>query len=373
LEAAAILNQWRSQGVLRKDRFEAFYPYFQRYSALGDNETRLQKGFMAGVYLPEGSIHTHEATMPAWVQERVRYLQAAGVQMQATHGLYEDPNFLLEHLLTSRLGFPLADVVDDEGIRHILNRMTDLQGINTLQEHLHRRTLYLADGHHRLAAHKRMLQLYEERFGAPPPKDHPLNYHMMYLTNLSSPNLTISPTHRLVQLPEGFSLDAFLEIIGRYFHYQACDQRTPLYRELKQRDYDMGIVLGGKNFLLKKRAEYDPDQAIPLDLHPSVKALDYTAVHYIILDLAIGYPFEEQAEIPGISYEKDASKVIKTAQQAPNCMGILMNELGVRQMQAVSDAGAHMPQKSTYFYPKVLPGILLSDLLNASEIGSLLP
>jgi uncharacterized protein (DUF1015 family) len=125
----------------------------------------------------------------------------------------------------------------------------------------------------------------------------------------------------------------------------------------------IGLVLDGKLLLL--RAKFAPAEMaslVPLAQPAAVRQLAYTWVHYLILDQLLGIPYAEQAHSTQIRYLKSMGAAIKEAQTQPRTLCLLMPEVSPQEMMDVCQSGARMPQKSTYFYPKVNGGLLFSLL-----------
>jgi uncharacterized protein (DUF1015 family) len=363
--ASQYFAAWVAQGVIKRDSKPAIYPYYQRFSLYGDSRVYVRKGFVAMVRLntPGGvpQILLHEETIRHSVSHVTELLDRLRLNVAPTHGLYHDPNFRLEALLDSTMEHPIIDCLDYQGVQNQLGMLDDPQAIEMVQNFLADQSVVLADGHHRLEASETVRRRHYQRnpkLGAGPC---PVDYQMMYLTNAAAPDLRILPTHRVFELPSGWTPDRLEAACRHYFYLEAFGERTPFYRELAGREHTIGLLLQDRQWLLRLRDDLAPDSLISLDLLPEVKALDYTLLHYLILDRVLGIPYHKQSQHPAIQYVKDYAKAVELARQ-PGFVGFFLNGVKMKDLLAVTYAGGRMPPKSTFFYPKVLSGIVMADL-----------
>ena len=139
-------------------------------------------------------------------------------------------------------------------------------------------------------------------------------------------------------------------------------ERTPIYQQLRDRPRSFGMVLGSLQFRLDLRKEIDPVKAIDLDLPPSVKELDYTILHYFVFDRVLGIPYLEQHGCDDIEYIKDYGLAVKQAVNKRDRVAFITRDTSMEQMMRVCRSGALMPQKSTFFYPKVVCGLVFASI-----------
>lgn len=350
-ESAAIWAGWQAQGVVLRDAFPTIYAYEQRFSLYGRTSPYRRLGFMALLNDdPSAScIRVHEDVLPDRVAHRVAEYDPLPLQALPTHGLYEDADFRVERILADYAPYPLAEVADPTGTQHTLWAITDRGIIARIQDVLRDLPVYLADGHHRWAAY----QAYAQTHGA--------NGHLMFFSNLLADDLLILPTHRVVELPAGFAWASFLAQLQNWFTVQELKGREPLYRVLERGRFAILLTDGQRAVGLTLRPGLAPESVVDLLLPEEVKRLDYTLLHALVLDKALGYPYAKQASNAAITYWKNAPTAVKRTVPGKK-MAALMGSVPVAQFRAVCDAGARMPQKSTYFHPKALGGLVFADL-----------
>jgi uncharacterized protein (DUF1015 family) len=362
-------QSWKDTGVVRQDSMPAIYVYYQEFSLFGDEKKYVRKGFVSMIRIQEPAVPTgtelilHEGTISASVADRRRLLERLMLNTAPTHGLYEDPEFQLEAIMDAYMVHPDYSYIDYQGVINKLAVVQDRRDILRFQAVLDARPVYLADGHHRLAS---SVALREKalREGWPIEEDSPLHYHMMYLTNLCSDDLRILPIHRVFHLPERtFNPNPILGKLREYFNITDITfAREPIYQSVGDRPRAFGMVMGSTQFLLELRPEIDPIRDIDLPLPDAVKNLDYTLLHYFIFDKVLGAPYLDQHAADGIHYVKDYGVAVKQAVTWPNQLTFITRGTTMDQMMDVCRSGALMPQKSTYFYPKVVCGLVFASI-----------
>lgn len=363
------LKEWKELGIIKQDPMPGIYVYYQRFRLFGSQENLVRKGFVSMIRVSEdsGSLHSdivlHEDTISSSVKERTVLLDKTLLNTAPTHGLYEDPDFTLEELMDSYMESPRYEYVDYQGVVNQLAIVQDLRDIQKFQELLRTRKVYLADGHHRLASSV-YFQQQSLKNGVNLAPDSMRNYHLMYMTNLCADDLRILPIHRLLTLPEvTHNPNPILDRLREFFIIEDITfGRSPIYQTLKDRSRTFGLVLGSLQFLLALRPEIDPVEAIDLDLPPAVKALDYTVLHYFVFDKVFGIPYQEQHGCDDIAYLKDYGLTVKQAVNHHNKVAFITRETSMEQMMSVCKSGALMPQKSTFFYPKVVCGLVFASI-----------
>ncbi len=372
--AAALLEQWRSQGILLQDQAAALYPYDIEYTTVtGGRKTR--KGFVCLVKLTDfshGIVKPHEETFATVVDDRLALTRACRAQFSQVFSVFSDPSLHVLELLDRHRGQPLYRVVDNDGNIHQLWRMFDRQTIDSIEQLLADRVVYIADGHHRYVT----ALSYSKEAASP---DGPEQYIMMYLSPIEDDGLTILPTHRLIRYPGSLTLNGFLEKISTMFYLEEVRgaSREALLQDLlsrmeemrgdKKKDEtgvfgcylaadDRGFVLH-TNDLARQRLTARP---------PSLRQLDAVMLNDLIIEQALGLD-QHQCEQQGlITYHSDLAQALDTsvklsAFQEPGVpLLFLVNATTIEQVKSVSDAGLFMPHKSTYFYPKIVTGLVMN-------------
>ena len=365
--AARRLAEWQAAGVLRQDELPGIYAYYQYFRLPGETRERCRKGFICHLRAyawEEGVVLRHENTLPAAVNDRAELLAALQLQTSATHGLYSDPGFTLEALLDEAIADPLCQTEEDyQGARDVLGVIQDVATIRRFQVALAAQTIILADGHHRYEASVAYRQARALAAGARGGSGHePWHYHLMYLTNAASDDLRILPTHRLLRaLPAGWTDAELLTRLAEYFVVKPQAEAQDLPEVLAGRPGAFGLYLpGGQAYQLRLRPGLAEQVSWPMPA--VVRALDLTLLHYYAFEKTLGVPGPRQRSWPGVAYVRGLAEALRQVDQGEARVAFITNEVTMAQVQAVCYSGAVMPPKSTFFYPKVLGGLLFSSV-----------
>jgi uncharacterized protein (DUF1015 family) len=365
--AARTLAAWRSDGTLHKDPRPSVYAYEQAYRVPGTATDRTQRGFFARVQLepfgPESGIRPHERTLAAPREDRYRLLRATGVNTSPVIGLYEDrvgeSPALLDGIATAS---PSADVVDDDGVRHRMWQVPDDgTGDGTalaLAAAAGRGPITIADGHHRYETALRYRD--ERRMSRSCEEDPAFDYVLMLLLESSHQPLTVLPTHRVVRAASAARRAA--DDAAALFTVEKDVPRDRLLREFDGVDGGgrgrFGLWSKGGGAILEAR----PDAFRSLEPASGAAAatLDVTRLAVALEQL---YRLDTQAVTTGgrVEYTKSASEAISMVDAGGDGdVAFLLEPTPVSSIIAVAAEGDVMPQKSTYFYPKPLTGLVIN-------------
>jgi len=382
--AGAVFKQWQAEGILRRDAEPALYLAEQTFS-LGPGHRVRRRGVMAMVRLAayeEGVILPHERTFAKYKADRLALMQAAPANLEAILGFYPGPAETV-HAVFERTtaANPLADFTDEDGTRQRLWALRDRGEARTLTEALRARPVIIADGHHR---YETALQFRAERraaAGAPGGDDRrPHEFVLMHLTCADDPGLVILPTHRLIRQRPPVARTALPDALGRFFRVELrpldagnpSQSLPPILAELADRGRRapaFAVYAGGPEILLLT----SHDQRVVDDLqrtgHSAVYAhLDVAILHHLVLEQVLGIRSVGAAD-DAITYTRDAVQAVQTVAAGEAHLTLLQNPPLVSQVQAIALAGERMPQKSTYFYPKLLSGLVISPLDPSETMG----
>jgi uncharacterized protein (DUF1015 family) len=305
----------------------------------------------------------HENTLPLAVNDRAELLAALQLQTSATHGLYRDEAFELEALLDETIADPLVQTEEDyQGARDVLGIVQDVAAIQQFQAVLARQAVILADGHHRYEASVAYREARLLAAGSVATGHEPWNYHLMYLTNMASDDLRILPTHRVLrELPGGCTPDELLVRLGEYFDVKPQAEVQDLPELLAGKRGAFGLYLpGGASYKLRLRPAL-LDQ-VPWPMPAAVRALDLTLLHYYAFERALGVRGPRQRTWPALTYVRGLAECVRQVDQGEAQAAFFTNEVTLAEVEAVCHSGAVMPPKSTFFYPKVLGGLLFADV-----------
>jgi len=360
LAAKNLLNQWKTTGILEQDDLPGIYVYFQYFRLPGEKEERCRKGFVAQIKATpweENMILRHENTIVSAVHDRVDLLRATEIQASPTHGLYEDPNLELEFWMDQAMERPLYELEDYQGVREVLARITDPTIVSKFLKTLSDKKVILADGHHRLEAAIEYRKEQEAVRIAVPWKA--ADYHLMYLTNVVGNHLEILPTHRLFYGNE-LEKENFFFALEVWFEIKPMGDAAELASYSFQRKHSFGLVWEDAAYVIKFRQE-KWDQVAP-HLPEILRQLDLVLLHDVVFDKVLGLSPSAQRTTPALAFERNFSRCVQEVHSKKAKFAIITREIDLNQVMEVCNSGQLMPQKSTYFYPKALGGMLFATV-----------
>lgn len=365
--AAKTLQEWRDKGIMKRDEAPAFYVYHQTFEDHGN--VILRKGFISAIRVHDYDqkvVLPHERTLRGPKIDRLDLMKATNAQMSQIFLLYNDPAQKVDQALDAQCTRDAdIDITTEDGIRHQIWVVTDEATIAFVQEAVADDQLLIADGHHRYETAVGFRDL-EPSTGEVRPRD----YAMAYLANGADPGLIVWPTHRSVHSVAGFELNAWLEKVRQYFDVTELGSLSTeaALAELEKHSKDVAYVVAtnqnGKivSYLLKLRLADAQAELAKLDVVEAARTLDVTVLHDFILAQLTGVDLDAQARKANIRYPRFEAEVDEELQRDDVNMVILMNATPIDKIREVCVTGGFMPQKSTYFYPKVLSGLVVNDL-----------
>ncbi|MBT9166988.1 MAG: hypothetical protein DDT19_00312 [Syntrophomonadaceae bacterium] len=369
--AHSFFKAWLEQHILVHEKQPAIYLYEQEFTASGSRLTR--SGFIAGIGVEDyetGVILPHEETLSKAKADRLELLRHCHANFSPIFGLYDDSSLTVEKI-ASRHKQNTADVefTDENGESHrlwIINSPGDLATITTLFKS---QKVYIADGHHRyetaLNFDKEMRAKGDSRF----------SFCLMTLVNLHDPGLVIYPIHRLVKNVAEFSAEDFLENLKQIFTITTLalpdtDCEAILSAELDANTVLMAdnhaflLYLGDKKLhrlILRRAADNQLMAASRSTLSPAWCSLDVAILQSLVLEGLLGIDKGKRAGGTNLAYTREEADALKRVDTGEFQAVFYLNPTRVREVTAVAAAGDKMPQKSTYFYPKLITGLVIND------------
>ena len=368
--AARTLAGWRSDGTFRKDPHPSLYVYEQAYRVPGTDVIRTQRGFFGRLRLSafgEGAVLPHERTMSGPKEDRYKLLRATGVNTSPVVAVYDDPSSAGSRVLdavTARA--PDVDLTDDDGVRHRLWAIeADGDGaaaVAPLLDAASRGPVTIADGHHRYETALRYRD--ERRMSRSCEEDPAFDYILTLFIDAGAEPLTILPTHRIVRGLGDDGAAALLDRLEDLFEVERGVDQT----DLRDRFDAAGLARGGDGrfgvwtraggALLTARSQaFDP--LLP-DGGAALRSLDVSLLGAALERLA---GIDSEAVAAGaIEYTKSAGEAIERVEAGLDGAdaAFLLEPTPVAAVLAVAADGDVMPQKSTYFYPKALTGLVIN-------------
>lgn len=350
--SAALLTEWRREGVLVPEPQPAFYRYVQTFLIGG--ETFVRTAIVALIKLEpyaNGVVLPHEETFPKHKEDRLRILEATRAHLECIYGLFEDEDAgVLEALKHAPVGSGVTTKSDD-GVDHAFEPIIDPSTIEQLTGLLADKKIWIADGHHRYET----ALAFREALG---PQSGPVaeDYMMMAMSSLSDPGLVLLPTHRIVQHWK-YNRQTALEALSELFEiHETHSSRLldQLYEDPSVRTFAVAFE-GGLGYILKPKDEAAL-MARTTGGSSALRELDVTVLHQVIFDQLLGLP-----PLDNIAYTRDAQEAIREVNEGA-AAAFLMRPPTVDDMKTIALGGERMPQKSTYYFPKILSGLVLWSL-----------
>jgi uncharacterized protein (DUF1015 family) len=355
--AAALLESWQLEGVLVRDRNPAIWAHTQEY--VGPDGSRLTRhGFFCRVRIEQygpGRIRPHERTHPGPKEDRLRLTRATRTNISPIFSLYSDPTQAAWSALRPATGqAPWGEVTDSDGTVHRVWPVQDPQVIAAVQEATADAELLIADGHHRYET----MQTYAHELGGE--GEH--RYVLMCLVALEDPGLTVFPTHRVLSGLDDGRRDALALTFQRDFEISEVplDQiAPPPGTGPLQLGYIDARDLRPSRLTLKNQAI--ADAALP-GRSPAYRQLDTGVLEALLLKDALGLSDEDISHFNGLFYARDVAEALAMVRSHEYDAALLLRPTPVSQVRDIAAAGENMPPKSTYFYPKLLTGLLFNPL-----------
>jgi uncharacterized protein (DUF1015 family) len=358
--AAELLQRWRAEGALRLDPAPSLYVYEETYTLRG--ERRVQRGVLASVALDDTAtwVLPHERTMTAPVADRLRLLEATGVNLSPVFGVYAGagrPGAVLDGVTGAP---PAVDYVDDAEVGHRLWPVSDHERIAAWCELLADLRVLIADGHHRY----RTSLAYRDAMRATRPGPGPWEELLLLLVDADAHGPAVLPIHRLVA---GLDGDAVLAGLDGDFDARPAGSPAEVEALLEALPADavgFGLYAGGRSWLLVAR---DPD-ALAAEAGRARRLLDVEVLHGPVLSkrLAVN-DFEHR-----VAYEHDLAHAVSRVDEGGFASLIVVRPARFADVAAVAAAGEVLPQKTTYFSPKPRDGLVLRPL-DAEASGTAMP
>jgi len=364
--AEKTLTEWLAAGVVERSARPAIYQYTQTFHVEGRLLHRT--GFIARVRLEEfdrGRIVPHERTFPAAKEDRLRLLTALEVNTSSIFALYSGAHPELDRLREQAASRePLIDLVDELGIRNELRPIEAVGEIAVIQRELESPRLLIADGHHRYetALNYRRARRHENASSEPQPYD----YTMMTLVACGDPGLVILPTHRVVKSLPADAIASFTRRAREVFNVEEIAHRDAFRARLNDSGSGaIGVTLkGSSNYLILRLRSRSAMKAAMPDAAAEVRRLDVSVLHALVFDRIFGLGADEIRKGGNIEYTIEIGGALGAVAQGHADGAFLMNPPSIQDVEQVSDAGATMPEKSTYFHPKLLTGLVMNPLFD---------
>lgn len=374
--AAEYFRRWESEGTLIRANQPCLYITSLTFDPGDGKGQRTRWGIITLVRIEDenaGVILPHERTFSAHREDRLKLMRACSAQFSQIFGLYEDPdNTVLDACKKAIDSAPQIAFDLEDGTKH---RMWILQSpplFKQLADAMAEKAILIADGHHRYETSCNFRNVMRARYGSRP-ANRSYEYVMMYLSDMSDKGLTILPSHRLIKTAPNFQLDPFLENVRSRFEIEHFpfsgvnipQERTVLQQRLKEAGrlntaiafYEHG---SGQCYLfsLKPTAM----EKMNGDLHPALKKLDVLVLSRLVLQSALGFTKKDLDNDEIFNYQSSMAAAISHVRCGDYQMAFLLNPTKIEHVKEIASNSLVMPRKSTYFYPKVVTGLVFNKI-----------
>ena len=361
--AADLVTHWQNDGVMAQDDADSLYILEQDFTDL-DGHRRTRRAFFAAVRIPEADERTilgHERTFAWKVTDRIALTEATGLNQGAVFLLYADPEKELAKFYAQtqeREPDMVAHTIDG-----VTQRMWRVPYDPAVTKFFDGESLYIADGHHRYRTACEYRDKARQKHGAPKAGE-PVprsEYVMAGLVDMGDPGLIVYPAHRVLDPPVELDIPHFMKALERRFDIQQIHDNLPHHMDVAKRHTlqafhgcVMGLVIHGVGQFVLQLKHIDRVEFLGDDHGPAWRDLDVAVLHRGILERKMGLP--QDAEF---IYEVNTQKAIEMVTSGQKKMAFILDKLRPEQICACADADEYMPQKATYFFPKLCSGAVM--------------
>ena len=361
--AAEFLREWIASGVLVHEDKPSVYLYEQEFEARG--EKKIRSGFIAGVQANDyskGEVLPHEETLPKHKADRLNLMKVTLANFSPIFGLYADPDHNIEAALNKAKGSqkPDAEVTDDQGVVNKLWVVSDENTVQTVVQQMAAKKIFIADGHHRYETAvnfgKEMAAQGKQGF----------DYLMICLVNLYNEGLVVFPTHRVVKNIADFDLNVLLNKLTDDFNVEeitglSLNEFIAKLEVQGQNAHAIGLYSNNKYYLVNLKDEDRLDKLALEGRSAAWRRLDVSILHTLILEKLLGIGSQQRADESNLVYLRDDEATKAAVDNGSAQLALFMNSTRVEEVTNIATGGEKMPQKSTFFYPKVITGLVMND------------
>ena len=361
--AKELYDLWQKEKILTESLTPAIYPYKIEYEI--ENKKKTMSGFFILLKLDPSYklVKAHERTLSKPKADRLNLMRACRSNLEPIQLLYIDENDKIRKIIDDNLSKPIFDVIGYDGFNHKLWKLEDKEVISMIQNSLKNQVLFIADGHHR---YQTAINFAEEMKGktGDASENAPFNFRMIILANMFDEGLSILPTHRLIKKSD-IKIENILLELEKYFTVEEkiARNKNPLIvsqgimNEIKNdNDHKFALYFKGKYFVLMLKDEKSMNK-FANDRSINWRTLDASILHKIVLENVMGI---NQGNLEDhVRYTRVDEEAVKFVDEGKFDFSVLMNATKIDELKKIADAGEHMPQKSTYFLPKMLSGLVM--------------
>jgi uncharacterized protein (DUF1015 family) len=349
--AANFFEEWKREGILRREERPAFYVYHQIFN-VPDGGQVTRTGVIGRIKLSryeEKQVIPHERTMPAPKRDRLQLMEHTKANFSPIFGLISDPSVIFDQTLeVATVHAPIADVDEylqnGEVVRHILWRLEDAAAENRIERIVGHGPVIIADGHHR---YETALQYHEQH-----PEIPGAAYMMMFLSNLESEGTVILPTHRVLHRAPKFNQFRLIEKLRERYEIVTFTTREEGIAALERDDNAITLI----QFNEEPRWVLVRDNS--MENRPIINSLPVSRLEDEILKSIVGLTQKDIDDRTNLLYPHSVKELDEITESQNTDAAFLLRAVKPHEVSQVVKAGSFMPQKSTFFYPKLLTGLV---------------
>lgn len=356
--AAKLYKEYCEKGILKKDKKTGFYVYEQVYEYCGKEYVRT--GFIGLLKLEElgkGSVYPHEKTLSGPKKDRFELMKTCKTNFSQIFGLYMDKDNRMNLMFNdAKKNMPTASAVDDEGVKNTIWAVNDENVVHMVEDFMKDKAIYIADGHHRYETALNYRDYARQQNGDVENEEKPYDYVMMMFVNFYDEGLKIFPTHRVLEVEPGFDFDGFMERLQADFtteplkdaSHAQCFVNDPASGRA------MAIYYNDKFYGIRAK-----DEVIE-HLHPVYRKVDTYLLQEGIMKKFLGVSDDRLLKKEGVYFVQQIGQIEKLAAGGKG-IGFILKGVDIEVVREISESGLVMPQKSTYFYPKLQTGLVINQ------------
>jgi len=376
IRANEYFQKWLKEGILIQDNEECFYAIQEEYR-LEDGRKRERKGFYALFRLEDfekGSIYPHEKTLSGPKEDRLRLMKACSANFSPVFSLYSDPQqrikgFFDESVLNNK---PAIEFLSQNSILQRIWRVCEPSVCENIRKAMQNQKIFIADGHHRYETALIYQKIMGEKTGQVNAL-RPFDYCLMYFTNTEDEGLSILPYHRVVKNIPQELLNSLESRLKEWFNVKVISFDGIAVTEPSARKnlislmagsgaytHTFGLYMGAHRYnLLALKSDVDIDRIVPGKGSKAWKRLDVNILHSLLFETILGISSEDFEKKGTLSFISDTAKAINLVKTKEYQAAFLVNPTKIEQVLDVSVRQEKMPQKSTFFYPKLQSGLVI--------------
>jgi len=381
--AANFFDNWQEESILIRDEIPSFYFYRQKFSLTAGSEL-IRDGFIGLVRLEDkekGVVIPHEKTLDKPKEDRLQLMKACHANFSSIFSLYSDPEDVINQMFKGVIkGAPILEVTDKDTTINQLWRISQMDVIKPISQWLRDKPLFIADGHHRYETALNYRNIELKRHLKSTGKES-YNYVMMYLTSLEGEGLVILPYHRVIYNLEGFDFSSFERRLEDYFEIKKfdfnSDNETKIWQEFNRQLQENRLerpIFGMYGFgqtcyhLLILRNELFVSLSDDEEGSAALKKLNVNIIESFIFRKILGITSKALQQGKNITYVHDSLEGLDLVRTKGYQLVFFLNPTKPSEMRDIAKRGETMPQKATFFYPKLLSGLVINKIVAEETI-----